>query len=98
MSSYGILWGFVGYIRLMTRCGNGRIRGKPHGADAPPQPNGQKTMDRTITLTSDEIVNITSAIEDRIILLEDYLSKNEGTPIAHKRLKEFKEIKAKLNY
>lgn len=54
-------------------------------------------MDRTVTLTSDEIVNITSAIEDRIILLEDYLSKNEGTHIAQKRLKEFKEIKAKLN-
>ena len=54
-------------------------------------------MDKTITLTSDEIVNITSAIEDRIILLEDYLSKHDGTSIAHKRLKEFKEIKAKLN-
>lgn len=54
-------------------------------------------MDRTVTLTSDEIVNITSAIEDRIILLEDYLSNNDGTPAAHKRLKEFKEIKAKLN-
>ena len=54
-------------------------------------------MGRTVTLTSDEIVNITSAIEDRIILLEDYLSKNEVTPVAHKRLKEFKEIKAKLN-
>ena len=54
-------------------------------------------MDRTVTLTSDEIVNITSAIEDRIILLEDYLSNHDGTPVAHKRLKEFKEIKAKLN-
>ena len=54
-------------------------------------------MDKTVTLTSDEIANITSAIEDRIILLEDYLSKNEGTPVAHKRLKEFTEIKSKLN-
>ena len=54
-------------------------------------------MDKTVTLTSEEIVNITSANEDRIILLEDYLSKHDGTPIAHKRLKEFKEIKAKLN-
>ena len=54
-------------------------------------------MDRTITLSGDEIYNITSAIEDRIILLEDYLSNNDGTPAAHKRLKEFKEIKAKLN-
>lgn len=54
-------------------------------------------MDRTVTLTSDEIVNITSAIEDRIILLEDYLSKHDCTPIAHKRLKEFKGILAKLN-
>ena len=54
-------------------------------------------MDRTVTLTSDEIVNITSAIEDRIILLEDYLSNHDGTPVAHKRLKEFKEIKSKLN-
>lgn len=54
-------------------------------------------MDRIVTLTSDEIVNITSAIEDRIILLEDYLSKHDGTPISHKRLKEFKGILAKLN-
>ena len=54
-------------------------------------------MEKTITLTSDEIYNITSAINDRIILLEDYLSKHDGTPVAHKRLKEFKEIKSKLN-
>lgn len=54
-------------------------------------------MEKTITLTSDEIVSITSAIEDRIILLEDYLSNHDGTPIAHKRLKEFKGILAKLN-
>ena len=55
-------------------------------------------MEKTITLTSEEIANIKSAIEDRIILLEDYLSNNEGTPIAHKRLKEFKEIIEKLNH
>ena len=55
-------------------------------------------MEKTITLTREEIANIKSAIEDRIILLEDYLSNNEGTPIAHKRLKEFKEIKEKLNH
>ena len=54
-------------------------------------------MDKTITLTSEEIANIKSAIEDRITLLEDYLSKHDGTPVAHKRLKEFKEIKSKLN-
>ena len=54
-------------------------------------------MEKTITLTSEEIANIKSAIEDRIILLEDYLSKHDGTPIAHKRLKEFKGILAKLN-
>lgn len=54
-------------------------------------------MEKTITLTSDEIVSITSAVEDRIILLEDYLSNQDGTPIAHKRLKEFKRILAKLN-
>lgn len=54
-------------------------------------------MDRTITLTSDEIVSITSAIEDRIILLEDYLLNHDGTPIAHKQLEEFKGILAKLN-
>ena len=54
-------------------------------------------MDKTVTLTSEEIANIKSAIEDRIILLEDYLSKHDGTPVAHKRLKEFKEIKSKLN-
>ena len=62
------------------------------------EPLNNKTMEKTITLTSDEIANIKSAIEDRIILLEDYLSKNEGTPIAHKRLKEFKDIKEKLNH
>ena len=55
-------------------------------------------MEKTITLTSEEIANIKSAIEDRIILLEDYLSNNEGTPIAHTRLKEFKETKEKLNH
>ena len=54
-------------------------------------------MEKTITLTSEEIANIKSAIEDRITLLEDFISKHDGTPIAHKRLKEFKEIKAKLN-
>ena len=53
-------------------------------------------MDKTITLTSEEIANIKSAIEDRIILLEDYLSKNERTPIAHKRLKEIKTTTEKL--
>ena len=55
-------------------------------------------MEKTITLTSEEIANIKSAIEDRIILLEDYLSNNEGTPIANKQLKEFKDIKEKFNY
>ena len=54
-------------------------------------------MDKKITLTSEEIANIKSAIEDRITLLEDYLSKHDGTPVAQKRLKEFKEIKSKLN-
>ena len=54
-------------------------------------------MDKIVTLTSEEIANIKSAIEDRIILLEDYLSKHDVTPVAHKRLKEFKEIKSKLN-
>ena len=54
-------------------------------------------MSRTVTLSSDEIYNITSAIEDRIILLENYLSNHDGTPIAHKQLEEFKEIVAKLN-
>ena len=74
------------------------IRGKPHGTDAPPQPNGQKTMGRTVTLSGDEIYNITSAINDRIILLEDCISRHKDSPMTHKRLKEFKEIKAKLNY
>ena len=54
-------------------------------------------MDRTVTLTSDEIVNITSAIEDRITLLEDFISNHADSPKAHKRLKEFKSILAKLN-
>lgn len=55
-------------------------------------------MDRTITLTGDEIYNITSAINDRIILLEDIIARHKDSPMTHKRLKEFKEIKAKLNY
>lgn len=54
-------------------------------------------MDRTVTLTSDEIVNITSAIEDRITLLEDFISNHADSPKAHKRLEEFKGILAKLN-
>ena len=54
-------------------------------------------MDKTITLTSEEIANIKSAIEDRITLLEDFISYHADSPKAHKRLKEFKEIKAKLN-
>lgn len=54
-------------------------------------------MSKTITLTIDEIANITSAIEDRIIIIEDYLSNHDSTPILHKRLKEFKDIMAKLN-
>ena len=54
-------------------------------------------MDRTVTLTIDEIVNITSAIEDRITLLEDFISNHADSPKAHKRLKEFKGILAKLN-
>ena len=54
-------------------------------------------MDRTVTLTSDEIVNITSAIEDRITLLEDFISNHADSPKAHKRLKEFNGILAKLN-
>ena len=54
-------------------------------------------MEKTITLTSEEIANIKSAIEDRIILLEDFISNHADSPKAHKRLKEFKGILAKLN-
>ncbi len=54
-------------------------------------------MEKTITLSGDEIYNITSAINDRIILLEDTIANHEDCPMTHKRLKEFKEIKAKLN-
>ena len=54
-------------------------------------------MDKKITLTSEEIANIKSAIEDRITLLEDFISYHADSPKAHKRLKEFKEIKSKLN-
>ena len=54
-------------------------------------------MDKTITLSGDEIYNITTAINDRIIFLEDIIRHKDDTPITHKRLKEFKEIKAKLN-
>ena len=57
----------------------------------------QTNMEKTITLTGGEIYNITSAINDRIILLEECISSHDDTPITHKRLKEFKEIKAKLN-
>ena len=55
-------------------------------------------MSKMVSLTDDEIYNITSAINDRIILLEETISSHDDTPITHKRLKEFKEIKAKLNY
>lgn len=55
-------------------------------------------MSKIISLTSDEIYNITSAINDRIILLEETISRHNDIPITHKRLKEFNEIKAKLNY
>ena len=54
-------------------------------------------MDKKITLTSEEIANIKSAIEDRITLLEDFISNHADSHKAHKRLKEFKEIKSKLN-
>lgn len=55
-------------------------------------------MGRTVTLSGDEIYNITSAINDRIILLEDFIARYKDCPMAHKRLKEFNEIKAKLIY
>ena len=56
-------------------------------------------MDKTITLSGDEIYNITTAINDRIIFLEDIIRHKDDCPMTHKRLKEFKEIKAKLlNY
>ena len=55
-------------------------------------------MEKTITLTSDEIYNISSAISDRITLIEDFISNHADSPKTHKRLKEFNEIKAKLNY
>ena len=54
-------------------------------------------MDKTVTLTSEEIANIKSAIEDRITLLEDFISNHADSHKAHKRLKEFKCILAKLN-
>ena len=55
-------------------------------------------MDKTITLTSEEIANIKYAIEDRITLLEDFISYEADSPKAHKQLKQFKEIKEKLNH
>lgn len=58
----------------------------------------EETMDRTVTLSGDEIYNITSAINDRIILLEDIIARHKDCPMTHKRLKEFNEIKAKLIY
>ena len=54
-------------------------------------------MDKKITLTSEEIANIKSAIEDRITLLEDFISNHADSHKAHKRLKEFKGILANLN-
>ena len=54
-------------------------------------------MDRTITLTSDEIYNISSAISDRITIIEDFISNHADSPKTHKRLKKFKAILAKLN-
>ena len=55
-------------------------------------------MEKTITLTSEEIANIKSAINDRIILLEEIIANHEDCPMTHKRLKEYNEIKAKLIY
>lgn len=55
-------------------------------------------MERTVTLSGDEIYNITSAINDRIILLEDTIANHKDCPMTHKRLNEFNEIKAKLIY
>lgn len=54
-------------------------------------------MSKIVLLTDGEIYNISSAISDRIILLEDFLSNHTDSPKAHKRLKEFKGILAKLN-
>ena len=54
-------------------------------------------MSKIVLLTDDEIYNISSAIQGRIILLEEFISNHAGTPRTHKRLKEFKEILAKLN-
>lgn len=54
-------------------------------------------MSKMVLLTDGEIYNISSAISDRIILLEDFLSNHTDSPKAHKRLKEFKGILAKLN-
>ena len=94
------------YLTPKERVSLGQIRSKlyweirgqrPHGANAPPHAKQFETMSKTITLTSDEIVNITSAIEDRIILLEDFISNHADSPKAHKQLKEFKGILAKLN-
>ena len=53
-------------------------------------------MDKKITLTSEEIANIKSAIKDRITLLEDFISNHADSHKAHKRLKEFKGILEKL--
>ena len=54
-------------------------------------------MSKIVLLTDDEIYNISSAISDRITLLEDFISNHADYPKAHKRLKEFKGILAKLN-
>lgn len=54
-------------------------------------------MSKMVSLTDDEIYNITSAIQSRIILLEDFISSRTDASYAHKRLKEFKDIMAKLN-
>lgn len=54
-------------------------------------------MSKIVLLTDDEIYNITSAVQDRIRLLEENTSSYVVAPYAHKRLKEFKEIVAKLN-
>lgn len=54
-------------------------------------------MSKIVLLTDGEIYNISSAISDRIILLEDFISNHAASPKSHKRLKEFKGILAKLN-
>ena len=63
------------------------------------EPLNNKTMEKTITLTSDEISSITLAIYDKVMNLSQavLICGAEITPNAQKRIENLKAIALKLN-